>query len=214
MRARASAPRRRPHRPLSAALAGAAADRGNRGRVRGVARRRARSARSACRTFPSPQLDEWRATGVPLHLRAASVQHPPAGGEADVLPWCAAHDVGVISYSPLFRGLLFGTWSREKTFPPDDGAQHAQGLLGPRDSGGISRRSRRSAPWRPSGGLSVPAAGVGVLLQHAGAHGCHRRRAECAPGRAGGQPGVGVTAEQAAAVWAIVRRLGRNLAKL
>ncbi|MBW8870207.1 MAG: aldo/keto reductase, partial [Acidobacteriales bacterium] len=66
--------------------------------------------------FSVAQMEEWIATGVPLH----SDQPPfsilrPAAAE-DVLPWCAAHEVGAISYSPLFRGLLFGTWSRDKTF--------------------------------------------------------------------------------------------------
>ena len=47
--------------------------------------------------FSIAQLDEWMATGVPLH----SDQPPysilrPAAAE-DVLPWCAAHDVGAIS---------------------------------------------------------------------------------------------------------------------
>src|SRR5262245_2407585 len=52
--------------------------------------------------FSVAQLEEWQATGVPLH----SVQPPysilrPAVKQ-DVLPWCATHDVGAISYSPLF----------------------------------------------------------------------------------------------------------------
>src|SRR4030095_14324851 len=66
------------------------------------------------------QLQEWRATGVPLH----SVQSPysilrPAVKDT-VLPWCAAHQVGDIAYSPLFRGLLFRTWAKDKTFPAGD----------------------------------------------------------------------------------------------
>ena len=41
--------------------------------------------------------------------------HPPysilrPAVKHDVIPWCAAHNVGVISYLPLFGGLLFGTW--------------------------------------------------------------------------------------------------------
>src|SRR5687768_9767089 len=71
--------------------------------------------------FSVPQLEEWRATGVPLHSDQPpySILRPAA--KQEVLPWCAAHNVGAISYSPLFRGLLFGTWSRDKTFPADDG---------------------------------------------------------------------------------------------
>jgi aryl-alcohol dehydrogenase-like predicted oxidoreductase len=94
--------------------------------------------------FSVAQLDEWMATGVPLH----SDQPPysilrPAAAE-DVLPWCAAHDVGAISYSPLFRGLLFGTWSRDRTFGADDARRRPQGLLGPAISAAHRRRRRAS----------------------------------------------------------------------
>lgn len=56
----------------------------------------------------------------------ASVQPPYSlrrrGIEADVLPWCARHDVGVIAYSPLLSGLLSGgmTAGRAASLPADD----------------------------------------------------------------------------------------------
>jgi aryl-alcohol dehydrogenase-like predicted oxidoreductase len=42
--------------------------------------------------------------------------------ERAVLPWCRAHDVGVISYSPMLSGLLTGRMSRERiaALPADD----------------------------------------------------------------------------------------------
>ncbi len=42
--------------------------------------------------------------------------------EADLLPWCASHHVGVIVYSPMQSGLLSGAMTRERVaaFPPDD----------------------------------------------------------------------------------------------
>src|SRR4029453_18917388 len=70
--------------------------------------------------FSVAQLEEWSATGVrldsdqpPYSILRPAVKH-------EVLPWCAAHGVGAISYSPLFRGMLFGTWNKDKTFPPND----------------------------------------------------------------------------------------------
>jgi len=36
------------------------------------------------------------------------------------LPWCAEQNVGFLAYSPLHRGLLSGTWTADKTFPPGD----------------------------------------------------------------------------------------------
>lgn len=42
--------------------------------------------------------------------------------EAEVLPYCAAHDIGVIVYSPMASGLLSGAMTRERiaALPPDD----------------------------------------------------------------------------------------------
>lgn len=40
--------------------------------------------------------------------------------EAAELPWCAAHDVGVIAYGPLAHGLLTGKMDESTTFGPDD----------------------------------------------------------------------------------------------
>jgi len=42
--------------------------------------------------------------------------------EAEILPWCREHNVGVIAYSPLQNGLLTGKFSRDflQTLPEDD----------------------------------------------------------------------------------------------
>jgi aryl-alcohol dehydrogenase-like predicted oxidoreductase len=42
--------------------------------------------------------------------------------EAEILPWCASHDVGVVAYSPMQAGLLTGTFtkSRAASLGPDD----------------------------------------------------------------------------------------------
>lgn len=41
--------------------------------------------------------------------------------EADVLPWCRAHEVGVMVYSPLEQGLLTGKVTPERAFDDSDG---------------------------------------------------------------------------------------------
>ena len=98
--------------------------------------------------FSVPQLEEWRATGVPLHSDQPPYSILRPAVKQDVLPWCAAHDVGAISYSPLFRGLLFGTWSRDKTFAADDGREHAQGLRGRAVSAPPAGGRRDPGGWR------------------------------------------------------------------
>jgi aryl-alcohol dehydrogenase-like predicted oxidoreductase len=40
--------------------------------------------------------------------------------EADVLPYCAEHDIGVLVYGPLAHGLLTGAIDAETTFDPRD----------------------------------------------------------------------------------------------
>jgi aryl-alcohol dehydrogenase-like predicted oxidoreductase len=40
--------------------------------------------------------------------------------EEDVIPWCRQHDVGVVVYSPLQRGLLTGKFEPDHEFHEDD----------------------------------------------------------------------------------------------
>ena len=40
--------------------------------------------------------------------------------EANILPWCRAHNVGVVAYEPLAMGLLTGKFTRDHVFPPND----------------------------------------------------------------------------------------------
>jgi aryl-alcohol dehydrogenase-like predicted oxidoreductase len=37
-----------------------------------------------------------------------------------VLPWCVAHDVAMVVYWPLMKGLLAGRMHRDQTFPTSD----------------------------------------------------------------------------------------------
>jgi aryl-alcohol dehydrogenase-like predicted oxidoreductase len=41
--------------------------------------------------------------------------------EGGVLPWCREHEVGVVVYSPMARGLLTGRVTMARTFPDNDG---------------------------------------------------------------------------------------------
>ncbi|MGE0794228.1 MAG: aldo/keto reductase [Acidimicrobiia bacterium] len=39
----------------------------------------------------------------------------------DVVPWCAAHETGVVVYSPMASGLLSGSWTAERSAALDPG---------------------------------------------------------------------------------------------
>ena len=163
--------------------------------------------------FSVAQMEEWIATGVPLH----SDQPPfsilrPAAAE-DVLPWCAAHEVGAISYSPLFRGLLFGTWSRDKTFGADDARGPHKDYSGPRFQRHLDAVDELQAIAR-SGGLSCAQLCVGVLLETPGLTGVICGARDARQGALVANLGVTVTVDQSRQVWAVADRLRTDLERL
>ena len=159
------------------------------------------------------QLEAWRATGVPLH----SVQSPysvlrPAVA-ADVLPFCAQTGIGVIAYSPLFRGLLFGTWKKGKTFPEGDGRGAHKDYQGAR----FDRHLDAVAALRElaaESGLSCGQLAIGVLLHTPGLTGCIVGARSARQGAMIANLGVAVTGDQVAAVERIMASLREDLAKL
>jgi aryl-alcohol dehydrogenase-like predicted oxidoreductase len=163
--------------------------------------------------FSVAQLDEWRATGVPLHSDQPpySILRPAA--KQEVLPWCAAHGVGAISYSPLFRGLLFGTWSKDKTFPADDARSTHKDYSGARFQRHLEAIDEIRAVATESG-LSVAQLCVGVLLQTPGLTGVIVGARSARQGGVISSLGVDVTADQSSAVWAIAERLAKDLQTL
>jgi aryl-alcohol dehydrogenase-like predicted oxidoreductase len=163
--------------------------------------------------FSVAQLEEWRATGVPLHSDQPPYSILRPAVKHDVLPWCAAHGVGAISYSPLFRGMLFGTWSRDKTFPPDDARGEHKDYLGARFQRHLQAVDEIRAV-AAAGGLSVAQTCVGVLLQTPGLTGVIAGARNAQQGGMIASLGTSVTDAQARAVWTIVERLTRDLAEM
>jgi aryl-alcohol dehydrogenase-like predicted oxidoreductase len=160
--------------------------------------------------FSVAQLEEWQATGVPLHTVQPPFSILRPAVKHDLLPWCAAHGVAAISYSPLFRGLLFGTWKNDKTFPPDDGRSTHKDYAGAR----FQRHLQAIEAIREvasNGGLSVPQLAVGVLLLTPGLAGVIVGARNRRQGAVISSLGVGVTGEQAAAVWSIAEALAKDL---
>lgn len=163
--------------------------------------------------FNVEQLDEWIATGVPLHALQApySILRPAA--ERDVLPWCALKGVGAIAYSPLFRGLLFGSWTVEKKFSPDDGRSNHKDYSGPRFLRHLLAVEKLKAFAKKSG-LSCSELCIGALLREPGLTGCIVGARNAAQGKALAQLGNPINAEQLAMVRKIISDLNYDLAKL
>jgi aryl-alcohol dehydrogenase-like predicted oxidoreductase len=78
------------------------------------------------RHLGASNFDEEHLARVEAVAPVASLQPPYSmvsrGIEARVLPWCQAHEVGVIVYSPMQSGMLSGRMTRERiqALPPDD----------------------------------------------------------------------------------------------
>jgi aryl-alcohol dehydrogenase-like predicted oxidoreductase len=163
--------------------------------------------------FSVAQLEEWQATAVPLHSDQPPYSILRPAVKHDVLPWCAAHNVGVISYSPLFRGLLFGTWGKDKTFPADDGRSTHKDYSGARFQRHLQAIEEiRAVATR--GGLSVPQICVGVLLATPGLTGVIAGARNARQGALVANLGVSVSADQAAEVWAIADKLAKDLERV
>lgn len=157
------------------------------------------------------QLEGWRATGVPLHSLQSPYSILRPAVKSTVLPWCASHDTGVIAYSPLFRGLLFGTWSKGKTFPEGDARGTHKDYSGPRFARHLDAVSEITELGNRSG-LSCPQLCIGVLLRTPGVTGCIVGARNAHQGGMIASLGADLTDGQAKAVWTIAERLERDLA--
>lgn len=160
--------------------------------------------------FSIAQMEEWRATGVPLHTLQCpySVLRPAVA--SDQLPWCAANDVGAIAYSPLFRGMLFGTWKRGKTFPEGDARGAHKDYVGARFDRHLQAVDQLRA-LAADGGLSCAQLCVGILLRTPGLTGVIAGARDARQGALIAGLGVSVSDDQATAVTRIMASLFEDL---
>ena len=72
--------------------------------------------------FSAAELEEARIAlaDTPLASDQPKYSLVQRDAERDVFPWCIAHGVGTLVYSPLEQGLLSGRVGAERTFPADD----------------------------------------------------------------------------------------------
>lgn len=70
--------------------------------------------------FSLPQLQEFHAV-CPISAYQPQYNMLQREIEASQLPWCLSHDVAVIVYWPLMKGLLAGKLPRDHQFDPRDG---------------------------------------------------------------------------------------------
>jgi aryl-alcohol dehydrogenase-like predicted oxidoreductase len=81
--------------------------------------------------FSPSQMDEFRKV-APLHTAQPPYNLFERGIEQDVLPYCSSHDIAVLAYGSLCRGLLSGRMSQASQFSGDDLRKNDPKFLTPR----------------------------------------------------------------------------------
>ena len=98
--------------------------------------------------------------------------------EQDVLPWCLAHGIGVIVYSPMQSGLLTGTMTRERLRGAGAQrlAQEGQVLPGAVLDAGTGAGGAADARWARRTASRPSEMAIAWTLTPSGRHRRHRRR--------------------------------------
>ena len=83
--------------------------------------------------FSTEQMDRIRKI-APVNSLQPPYSLVKPGVQNEILPYCAANNMGVIVYSPMFSGLLTGKMTEERimNLPPDDWRQHDPEFKQPR----------------------------------------------------------------------------------
>ena len=108
---------------------------------------------------------------------------------------------------------MFGTWSRDKSFPADDARSTHKDYAGARFQRHLQAVDEIRAV-ATAGGLSVPQLCVGVLLRTPGLTAVIAGARNAQQGGVIAGLGVSVTDQQANEVWGIVERLAKELANM
>ena len=119
-------------------------------------RRRARCGTSPCRTSTSPRWTRIEAHRAHRQPAAALLDAAPRH-RGELLPYCLAHRIGVIVYSPMAAGILSGAMTRERapSLPPNDWRsknpeyQEPRLVAQPGAGRGAARRSARATATSP-----------------------------------------------------------------
>ena len=161
--------------------------------------------------FNIEQLEEWKATGMPLHTLQTPLSILRPASLADSLPWSLANGMGTLAYSPLFRGMLFGTWTKDKTFEPGDTRASHKDYSGPRFVRHLFAIEELNA-LAAKHGTTCPNLAVGALLASPAVTACIVGARNAKQGRLISTLGQPISTEAVTEVWAIIKRLNDDLA--
>jgi aryl-alcohol dehydrogenase-like predicted oxidoreductase len=90
--------------------------------------------------------------------------------EAEILPYAAAHDIGVLIYGPLAHGLLSGHMTAETTFAPTDWRSRSPMFTGNEFASDLWAVSELAKIARDELGASVSQLAIAWTLAHPAVH--------------------------------------------
>ncbi len=161
--------------------------------------------------FDVDQMKAWQATGVPLH----SLQTPlsllrPQSSES-IIPYCFEENIGCIAYSPLYRGMLFGKWTADRTFPEGDGRAKHKDYTGERFKLHVAAVDKIAAVAEEAD-MDCAQLAIGILLCNPGLTGCIVGARNAGQGAYLGELGMPAKSKSIEAVEAIMAELFEQLA--
>lgn len=119
--------------------------------------------------FDADQMAEFSAV-----LQVETLQPPyhlfRRGIEASILPYAAAHDIGVLVYGPLAHGLLSGTMTEAMSFPPPDWRSHSDMFTGDQFADNLRAVSKLTHVARGDLGMPVSRLAVAWTLANPAVH--------------------------------------------
>jgi aryl-alcohol dehydrogenase-like predicted oxidoreductase len=118
--------------------------------------------------YSPEQMDELAAAGPvetlqpPYHMFHRDI-------EAEILPYAAKHDLGVLVYGPMAHGLLAGRMGPGTTFPPDDWRSHSRDFTGQNVARNLEVVEQLKTFAR-SRGISIPQLAIAWTIAHPAVH--------------------------------------------
>jgi len=118
--------------------------------------------------YDAKQMDELARYG-PVETVQPPYHMFRRGIEAEILPYAADHDIGVLIYGPLAHGLLSGRMTPKTTFPADDWRSHSSDFTGETFRRNLQVVERLKA-YAEGRGITLPQLAVAWAIAHPAVH--------------------------------------------
>jgi aryl-alcohol dehydrogenase-like predicted oxidoreductase len=161
--------------------------------------------------FSAAELEAWKATGLPLHTLQMPLSILRSATLKEQMPWCQKNGLGTLAYSPLFRGMLFGTWTNETKFPEGDSRGTHKDYTGARFVRHLQAIDELKA-LAEKNGTNCANLAVGALLSNPALTACIVGARNARQGKFIGTLGQPISANVNAEVWKVIERLNADLA--